>query len=198
MNKVKETIDILKRFYPDKNFLVEPVSEDVSIIEIQGNDLEEIAIYSLREALKRIRDPDKWDIIIREDAGLFIESLRGFPGPYSSYVYKTIGIEGVLRLMKDTPNKKAYFKSVIAFKIRGSEEIRVARGFVYGYISDEIRGSRGFGFDPIFIPEGYDKTFGELGLEIKNMISHRSKALTQVINYFLYENRSKERARGGV
>ncbi len=185
INKILETRLLLEKLYPEIRFEIDPLPKDIPKIEIQSNDLEDIALYSLKEALKHIDDPDKWDIIFREDAGLFIESLNGFPGPYSSYVYKTIGLLGILKLLENISDRRAYFKSAIAYRVRGEENIRIAVGIVRGSISKEIRGSRGFGFDPIFIPERYEKTFAELGEEVKILISHRSIALREMISTYL-------------
>ncbi len=185
IHKIIETKIFLEKLYPDLRFEIDPVPESIPKIEIQSNDLEDIALFSLKEAFKYIKDPDNWDIIFREDAGLFIEVLNGFPGPYSSYVYRTIGLSGVLKLLEDKPVRKAYFKSAVAYRFRGEDFIRVSTGVVTGSISREIRGSKGFGFDPIFIPSGYEKTFAELGEEIKILISHRSRALREMINNYL-------------
>lgn len=135
--------------------------------EPQGFELEEIAKRSAEILANRIKKP-----FFIEDSGLFIEALKGFPGPYSSYVFKTIGNEGILKLMAGVENRKAYFKAVIAY-FDGSK-IRTFDGVVDGEIALEIRGEKGFGFDPIFL---YDnRTFAEMGEE-KNLVSHRRRAL---------------------
>ncbi|MCS7144376.1 MAG: XTP/dITP diphosphatase [Archaeoglobaceae archaeon] len=135
--------------------------------EPQGFELEEIAKKSAEILAKRIKEP-----FFIEDSGLFIEALKGFPGPYSSYVFKTIGNRGILKLMSGIENRKAYFKAVIAY-FDGSE-INTFEGLVEGEIATEIRGDKGFGFDPIFLYG--DRTFAEMGEE-KNLVSHRRKAL---------------------
>jgi len=134
--------------------------------EPQGFNLEEIAIKSAEKLVGKIKAP-----FFIEDSGLFIEALNGFPGPYSSYVFKTIGNGGILKLMEGVPNRRAYFKSVIAY-FDGSK-ITLFDGVVEGRISSEIRGNKGFGFDPIFLYG--DKTFAEMGEE-KNRVSHRRRA----------------------
>lgn len=135
--------------------------------EPQGSSLEEIALKSAKILSREIKKP-----FFIEDSGLFIESLNGFPGPYSSYVFKTIGNEGIIRLMEGIENRKAYFKAVIAY-FDGSG-IKIFEGTVHGEIAREIRGTKGFGFDPIFLYG--KKTFAEMGEE-KNLVSHRKKAL---------------------
>lgn len=139
-------------------------------LEIQAEDLEEIARYSLERI--SINDPR---LIISEESGLFIERYGGFPGPYSSYTLRKIGLMGILKLMEGVEDRRAYYKSVIALK-HGCD-LRLFQGSVWGRISQEPRGKGGFGYDPIFIPdEGDGRTFGEMTIEEKNTISHRARA----------------------
>lgn len=146
--------------------------------EIQSDSLEEISIYSAIENYKVLRKP-----LMVEDAGLFIKALNGFPGPYSSYVYKTIGINGILKLMEGVEDRRAYFMSVVT--IIAEPIFIVEKGLVNGLISNEPRGSFGFGFDPIFIPEGSTKTFAEMTVEEKNKYSHRAKAVEKAFKRLL-------------
>ncbi len=142
--------------------------------EIQSESLEEIALHAARIAYATLRKP-----LVVDDSGLFIEVLNGFPGPYSSYVYRKIGIRGVLKLMEGEVNRRACFKTAVATIIPPLE--KVYTGEVCGEITLEPRGERGFGFDPIFIPEGYTKTYAEMTLEEKNMISHRYRAYKRMV-----------------
>jgi XTP/dITP diphosphohydrolase len=146
-------------------------------IEIQSEDLREVAAYSAAVALTVLRKP-----LMVEDAGLFIKSLDGFPGPYSSYIFKKIGYEGILKLMKGVKDRRAFFKSVIAFA-DPQIGIKIFEGFVHGTIAERARGTLGFGFDPIFIPEGYSRTFAEMQVHEKNEISHRGKAFKNFANW---------------
>ena len=120
-----------------------------------------------------------------EDAGLFIKSLEGFPGVYSSYVFFTVGLNGILKLMAglEAEKRKASFKSVFAFSEPNQEPILFI-GECNGLISNEEKGTRGFGYDPIFIAEGETKTFAEMETKEKNRFSHRGKSLELVVNYF--------------
>ncbi len=150
-------------------------------IEIQSNDLEEIAVYSAIENYKTLRKP-----LMVEDAGLFVEALNGFPGPYSSYVYKTIGVNGILKLLEGVSDRRAYFMSVVA--IIAEPFFIVEKGIVKGEISFTPRGTGGFGFDPIFIPKGSMKTFAEMDISEKNKYSHRAQAVSKAfekLRYFL-------------
>ncbi len=142
-------------------------------LEPQGNDLEEIARLSAELLAKEIEKP-----FFLEDSGLFIPALKGFPGPYSSYVFKTIGNEGVLKLMEGVEDRRAYFLAVVAFW--DGEKVLTFKGRVDGTIAREMRGEKGFGFDPIFEYNG--KTFAEMGEE-KNEVSHRRKALEKFFEY---------------
>lgn len=125
-------------------------------------------------------------MVMADDSGLFVDVLDGAPGAYSS---RYAGEEGndeknnikLLEELKDIPmeNRRASFFTVIAL-ISEEKEIFTVKGECKGHISFEAKGSNGFGYDPIFIPEGYDKTFAELGDNIKNKISHRAKALVKI------------------
>lgn len=156
---------------------------DIPKLEIQSNDLREIAIFAVRSVYEKLR---RKNIVIVEDAGLFIDSLRGFPGPYSSYVYKTIGVEGILKLLRDINNRRAKFISVIAMKHPKLGE-KIFEGKVEGIIAHEARGDKGFGFDPIFIPKGHDKTFAEMDIEEKCRYSHRGAAFRALASW-LHQN----------
>ncbi len=142
-------------------------------IEIQSHDLVEIAKYAALTAYMRLNKP-----LLVEDAGLFINALNGFPGPYSSYVFKTIGYHGILELMKNIRDRTAYFKSVAVLVYE--PYILIGEGIVHGFIVEEPRGSRGFGFDPIFRPKDSEKTFAEMDIEEKNQYSHRAISVNKV------------------
>ena len=151
--------------------------------EIQSESLIEIAEKSVQYAYEKSGLP-----IFVEDAGLFIDSLNGFPGPYAAYIYKTIHNSGVLKLMADMQDKSATFRSVISFcdeKTGGKPmsflgeskgEITVAE--------HKVHGKTGFGFDPIFQPSGCDRTFAEMSLEEKNEYSHRAEAIRKFALWF--------------
>ncbi|MEM2970829.1 MAG: XTP/dITP diphosphatase [Candidatus Bathyarchaeia archaeon] len=153
----------------------------VKSLEIQSENLEEIAKASVLDAFKKCNLP-----IIVEDAGLFIEALKGFPGPYASYVYKSIGNEGVLKLMENVENRNAKFQSVIAYYSQELKEPLIFKGEVSGRITREKRrGNEGFGFDPIFEPLGGEgKTFAEMTVKEKNRFSHRAKALKKFAEWY--------------
>jgi len=146
-------------------------------LEPQGNDLKEIAKKSAELLANKIKKP-----FFIEDSGLFIPALKGFPGPYSSFVFKTIGNEGILKLMEGVEDRRAYFLAVVAFF--DGKNVLTFEGRVDGRIATEMRGDKGFGFDPIFEYNG--RTFAEMGEE-KNEVSHRRRALEALFSY-LKEN----------
>lgn len=134
-----------------------------------------------------------WDnfqtMVFADDTGLEIDALNGEPGVYSARYAGGKGhdseanIQKVLANLQGVENRKARFRTVIAFiykdKKTGNKTTKLIEGIVNGSIITEKRGEAGFGYDAIFVPEGYDKTFGELGMDIKNSISHRARAVQQ-------------------
>ncbi|MCD7937984.1 MAG: non-canonical purine NTP diphosphatase [Tannerellaceae bacterium] len=118
-----------------------------------------------------------------DDTGLEVEALNNAPGVYSArYAGEAHNAEAnmqkLLREMEGKTNRNACFRTVIALLLNGQEYL--FEGVVKGEIITEKRGNEGFGYDPIFIPEGYDQTFAELGTEIKNKISHRARAVEKL------------------
>ena len=138
-------------------------------IEIQSMDVAEVARWAAYTAYLASGEP-----VVVEDTGLYIDALGGFPGALSAYVYKTIGVEGILRLMEGVGDRKARFVTAVVAVI--PPRIVEATGVVEGVITEEPRGGAGFGFDPIFKPLGADKTFAEMSVEEKNRWSHRGRA----------------------
>ena len=140
---------------------------DLSYPEVQSPDLTEIAGEGARMCVS-----DLGRGFFVEDSGLFVVKLKGFPGPYSSYVHSTIGNRGILDLLGDSEERSAFFLSVICYY---DGEYHTFEGRVDGVISQEAIGESGFGFDPIFKPSGSDMTFAEMGAR-KNEYSHRSRS----------------------
>ncbi len=148
-------------------FHVELEMVEASYPEIQSFDLEEIARRSAEECAK-----DLGQGFFVEDAGLFVDALGGFPGPYSSYVQSTIGNAGILALMRGRTDRSAHFLSVICHY---DGRFHIYRGEVEGTICRKPRGAGGFGYDPIFIPRGERRTFAQMG-PAKNEVSHRRRS----------------------
>ncbi|EWG08288.1 MAG: rdgB/HAM1 family non-canonical purine NTP pyrophosphatase [Candidatus Aramenus sulfurataquae] len=146
-------------------------------IEIQADSLEEVARYSALLLFEMYRVP-----LVVDDSGLFIEELKGFPGPYTNFVKKTLDIDGILRLMTGVKQRRAYFETVICYV--DEREVRTFSGRVYGRITERPSGEKGFGFDPIFAPDGSDRTFAEMTVDEKNKYSHRAKAFRKFLEYY--------------
>jgi len=119
-----------------------------------------------------------------------VQALGGFPAVNSNRWFKGSASErnlALLNLLKDTNNRQARFYSVICFFDPQKNLVKFFDGEVQGTIATRPRGSknRGFGYDPIFIPQGYEQTFAQLGIKLKNNISHRRKALIKLSRYLL-------------
>jgi XTP/dITP diphosphohydrolase len=158
-------------------------------LEIQSENLEEIATASAEDAFRKCNLP-----IIVEDAGLFIDALKGFPGPYAAYAYKTIGNAGLLQIMKNVEERKARFESAVAYCSAGLDLPLCFKGEVVGEITlEEHRNNAngGFGFDPIFRPMKSDKTFAEMSIVEKNKYSHRAMALRRFAEWYKKKSRLK-------
>jgi XTP/dITP diphosphohydrolase len=139
--------------------------------EIQANRLESVVRPKLAEASKLAPR------VLVEDSGIFIAGLGGFPGVYSAYALHTIGLEGILRLLRGRP-RGAMFRAVAGVSLGTDSWMRA--GECRGRIASRIRGTHGFGYDPIFIPDGETRTFGELDMSEKNRRSHRAQAIHRV------------------
>ena len=174
---------------------------DVDIPET-GSTLEENALQKAQYVY------DHYHIdCFADDTGLEVDALGGAPGVYSAR-YAAIGPIGpispispispigpthdseanmarLLHELGENNNRRARFRTVIALIQQG--EVHEFEGIVNGQIIRERRGGEGFGYDPIFQPDGYDQTFAELGIEIKNQISHRARATAKLAEYLLKE-----------
>jgi XTP/dITP diphosphohydrolase len=152
---------------------------DLPYPEIQGPDLEEVATFGIKWILK---EREIEDAVMIEDSGLFIHGLSDFPGVYSKFVFTSIGCEGVLRLLEEKEDRSAHFEAVIAYCEKGGEPL-IFKGSVDGEIAGRLRGENGFGYDPIFIPQGEVRAFAEMKVEEKNQFSHRARALSKLADF---------------
>jgi len=143
--------------------------------ELQVDTLDEVALFGMEHVKSRIKGA-----FILEDSGLFIEPLGGFPGVYSAYALKTLGNPGILELLKNKKDRKAAFRSCFGY-FDPKKGPQLAKGECKGSISTEMRGTGGFGFDPIFIPEGDSRTYAEIPLDEKNQISHRGRSMKVLV-----------------
>jgi len=150
---------------------------NIERVEIQADEPEEIAEYSLRVLDMEVP-------LLIEDSGFYIDKYMGFPGPYSSYALDTLGNAGILKLMERDGDRRASYLSAVAY--RDGDLTATFRGEVKGEIAHKEKGTEGFGYDPIFIPaEGDGRTFGEMSADEKAKISHRARAFRQLAEWLV-------------
>jgi XTP/dITP diphosphohydrolase len=176
-HKIKEIKDILKDMPFDVLSKDEIGFEDFDVIE-DGETLEENALKKATELSELVEG-----IIIADDTGLFVDVLDGEPGVYSAryageHVSYVDNNNLLLRNLKNIPTdaRTAYFKTVVAVVLENGEHF-MAEGICKGKIAFGTRGENGFGYDPLFVVDGLDKTFSEMTDLEKNKISHRANAL---------------------
>ena len=139
--------------------ILEPLGYEVDNIkmetpEIQADDVSDVAKYSAKWAANELNKA-----VLKNDSGLFVKSLNGFPGVYTHYVDDTLGVDGLLKLMEGIEDREAYFKESIAYCEPGKEPI-VFEGYTKGRIDTKKSGTYGWSWDFVFIPDGEDKTLG--------------------------------------
>ena len=163
-NKAREAAEILG---------VELKSVALDLHEPQGLDVAEVAAAKAIAARKALNDPDH--PVLVEDSGLVIEAWNGLPGALTKWFLQSVGNEGLLRMLSAEENRSA--RAVCAVAVAAADgSVHTFVGEVGGSIAPELRGSEGFGWDPIFVPEGYMETYAELGA-LKQRDSHRARAL---------------------
>ncbi len=177
-HKLKEVRDILSEY----NVLSLHQIGFNSEIEETGNTICENALIKAREIRKHT---DK--MIIADDTGLFVNALNDEPGVYSArYAGESATFEDnnnkLLKALKNKDDRSAVFKCAIALNMPSDEE-KIFLGQVNGQIAKKYCGAGGFGYDPIFIPDGMDKSYAELSSEEKDKLSHRAKALGEMKKY---------------
>ena len=138
---------------------LEPLGYEIDNIkmetpEIQADDVTEVSKYSAKWAAEKLNVP-----VLKNDSGLFVNGLKGFPGVYTHYADDTIGEDGLLKLMEGIEDRTAYFKESIAYCEPGKEPV-VFEGLTKGKIDIKKSGTFGWSWDFIFIPDGEDKTLG--------------------------------------
>jgi len=163
LGKVSEYKEALSRF----SINVEHVR--IPYDEIQASELTDV----VKNGMNFLKASGLSDFII-DDSGLFIDAMNGFPGVYSAYVQKTVGNQGVLKLMENVSKRDANFQCCIGCNIKGNDITVLGR--CDGIILEEEKGTEGFGYDPIFSHDG-KRSLAELPLAEKNGISHRGNAV---------------------
>ena len=150
----------------------------MSYPEIRSEDSGEIARHSAKELAEKLNKK-----IVVEDSGLFIKALNGFPGTYSATIHKKIGLKGILKLMEDIKNRECVYRSAVAYCEPNKKPISFL-GEEKGTIAKNIRGNFGFGHDPIFIPEGSKKTYGEME-SVEEIKRFRRRAVEKLKEFLL-------------
>jgi len=144
--------------------------------EMRSDDPLEISNLAAKQLAEKLKKP-----VIVEDSGLFIKALNDFPGTCSAYIHKRIGLKGILSLMQGIEDRTCTYKSAVGYCEPGKDPISIL-GEEKGKIALEEKGDKGFGHDPIFIPEGSEKTYGEMGEEYKKF---RKIAVNKLKEYLL-------------
>ena len=161
--------------------------EDIHCHEDIPEDQETIEGNALQKAQYIV---DKYHVdCFADDTGLEVEALGGEPGVYSArYAEGTdhnseANMNKLLQRLGNNNNRRARFRTVIALIIKSNHTPLFFEGVVEGHIAYKKQGNEGFGYDPIFIPDGYEESFAQLGMDLKNMISHRALAVKKLAEY---------------
>lgn len=153
------------------------LNKKLDLPEYQGTS-QEVCREKAREAFRQIRGP-----VLVEDTCLCFNAHGGLPGPYIKWYLDKLGVEGLPKLLAASADKSGYALCTFGYCESESGEVEIFEGKTDGTIVDP-RGSRDFGWDPVFEPNGYDKTYAEIAKEEKNKISHRGRALDKVKDFF--------------
>jgi len=166
-NKLREAEQILE---------IKLKNVDLELDEIQELDSDKIAEYKVKQAWELVKKP-----LFVWDQSLYIHSLNDFPGPLIKWFWTKVTLEKICQIANFFDDYKIYTKTTLTYY--DGKEIRHFYGVVHGTISTQPRGTSGFAWDPIFIPEGYEKTFAEMTAEEKNAISMHKIALEKLRDY---------------
>lgn len=147
----------------------------IDIQEIQSLDLDEVITSKAKAAFEKLKKP-----VLVTDVSLEIEALGGLPGPFVKYFLKTLGPEKTVSLIKGRSTKTKVTDAIAVYDGKG---LKIFKGIIYGSLTKKARGKLGFGFDKVFIPNGFKKTYAEMSASEKNKISHRAKALKKLKKY---------------
>ena len=155
---------------------VELERADLDLPEIQAIDPAEVASEKARAAREALGTP-KAPVLV-EDSGLMVDAWDGFPGALTKWLMQSVGNDGLLRMLGPNDDRSARAVCVVALA-EADGTVRTFRGEVPGTLASEPRGEGGFGYDPVFVPEGSSLTYAEMG-EGKNADSHRARAFRAV------------------
>lgn len=148
----------------------------IEVDEVQSEDVEYVAKRKVESVFEKVQQP-----VFVDDVSVELESWNGLPGAYVKSWLEKLTLEGILERLQFEKNRNLIVKSAIGY--HDGNESRVFVGEVRGTLAYDVRGREGFGFDFSIIPEGQSLTYAEMGLEAKNRLSHRRKALDKFKNY---------------
>ena len=147
----------------------------IDVPEIQSLDLDEVITAKAKAAYAKIKKP-----VLATDVSLEIKALGGLPGPFVKYFLATLGAEKTVKLIK---GKNTKTKVTDAVAIYDGKTLKIFKGIAYGHLVSKARGIQGFGFDFVFVPDGFSKTYAQMLPDEKNKISHRALALKKLKKY---------------
>lgn len=173
-NKFEEINPIAKRF----GITLKMPGSDLEKIEIQADSIVDVSRFSASSAYEILKKP-----LVIDDSGLFIRSLKGFPGVYSDQAFRSLGNSGILKLMNGVTDRRAYFECCASFC--NSKGVTSFTERINGTILNVEKGDNGFGFDPIFTLDDYNgKSLAEVDIHKKNKVSHRGKAFESFFKWY--------------
>ena len=149
----------------------------IEVPEIQSLDLDEVITAKAKAAYEKIKKP-----VLVTDVSLEIEGLSGLQGPFVKFFLKTLGAEKTVKLVKGSRRTKV----TDAVAVYDGKILKIFKGTVWGKVVPKSRGTSGFGFDFVFVPDGYRQTYAQMPSAVKNKISHRAMALKKLKDYLTF------------
>lgn len=174
----KGKVELINMIYKDMD--VHVIQEDMETPEIQHFDCREVAKFSAEFAANYLGKP-----VLKNDSGLVIESLNGFPGAFAKYAEESLGSEGFLKLLEGEKNRKCYWVEALAYCEPKHDPV-VFESRSYGVIAEDAKGTRGYPYDKIFIPDGDTRTFAEMSEE-EQLKTFDTKAYMDLLKH-LFKN----------
>lgn len=175
----KGKVSLANLIYKDLDVEIEQY--DMETPEIQADDCKEVAAFSAEFAANMLGKP-----VLKNDSGLVIEGLNGFPGVYAKYVENVLGADGFIKLMEGIDNRKCYWVEALAYCEPNHEPV-VFESRTYGSIAISPRKLRGFEYDYIFIPDGETRTYSEM-TEEEQLATFDNKAYLELYKYLIKNN----------
>lgn len=175
VKKLEEVVAILGNQFPH-----DVVNKKIDLAEFQGSP-QDVCKEKAREAFRKVQGP-----VLVEDTCLCFNAHGGLPGPYIKWYLDKLGVDGLPRLLADFDDKSGYALCTFGYCDSDDGEVLIFEGKTHGTIVSP-KGSRDFGWDPVFQPDDYDQTYAEMPKAEKNKISHRGRALDEVKKHFVVD-----------